>query len=267
MNYIAEIKAFYDLVMTNQLSTGQIALWHALMHINNKCAWQGWFSVPNLTLELHTGMSRQGIQKARNTLKQKGIIDFNPNGTKATTYRLLSMSTGFVSGEKNISDMSNSFQVGCQDGFQDSFQVGCQDGSTLNKPNQTKPNIKDANASSSLNHFDENSDEMKLAMLLFGRMRKNNPTCKEPNFQSWCKHVDLMLRVDKRTPKEIQDIIVFSQRDSFWMGNILSTKKLREKFDQLTAKMKAPPTGKTNVLPGGSSYDLSELEKAIEGDI
>ena len=54
MNYIAEIKAFYDLVQVKQLSTGQIALWNALMYINNKCAWIEWFTVPNILLELNT---------------------------------------------------------------------------------------------------------------------------------------------------------------------------------------------------------------------
>lgn len=58
MNYLAEIKAFYDLVPIKRLSTGQIALWHALMAINNKCAWIEWFTVSNLTLELNTGLSR-----------------------------------------------------------------------------------------------------------------------------------------------------------------------------------------------------------------
>jgi hypothetical protein len=122
MNYIVEIKAFYDLVYAKQLSTGQIALWHALMHLNNKCAWAEWFSAPNITLELQTGLSRQGIQKARNALKQYGVIDFRFNGTKATSYKMVTM--------------SDRFQVGCQDSFQD----GCQVGSTLNKLNQTKLN-------------------------------------------------------------------------------------------------------------------------------
>ena len=79
MNYIAEIKAFYDLVQVKQLSTGQIALWNALMYINNKCAWIEWFTVPNILLELNTGMSRSGVLKARNSLKQLGLIDFKTN--------------------------------------------------------------------------------------------------------------------------------------------------------------------------------------------
>ena len=118
MNYLVEIKAFYDLVQIKQLSTGQIALWHALMAINNKCAWIEWFTVPNLTLELNTGMSRSGILKARNILKQYDLIDFKQNGTKATIYKL-----------KTI---ANSKQVGVQD----SKQVS----NTLNKLNETKQN-------------------------------------------------------------------------------------------------------------------------------
>ena len=130
MNYLVEIKAFYDLVQIKQLSTGQIALWHALMAINNKCAWIEWFTVPNLTLELNTGMSRSGILKARNILKQYDLIDFKQNGTKATIYKL-----------KTI---ANSKQVGVQDSKQVSKQVGVQDSkqvsNTLNKLNETKQN-------------------------------------------------------------------------------------------------------------------------------
>lgn len=88
MNYITEIKAFYDLLLSKPLSTGQIALWHALMHINNKCAWAKWFTVPNQTLELLTGLSRKSILNARNVLKQVGLIDFKVNGIKATSYMI-----------------------------------------------------------------------------------------------------------------------------------------------------------------------------------
>jgi len=144
MNYIAEIKAFYDLVQVKQLSTGQIALWHALMHINNKCAWIEWFTVPNLTLELNTGLSRSGIYKARNILKQYGVIDFKANGTKATSYKLVSLLNSNQVSEQGKTALLNSKQVGKQDGNQVGKQVGKQDsnqvGNTLNKLNETKQN-------------------------------------------------------------------------------------------------------------------------------
>lgn len=134
MNYIAEIKAFYDLVQVKQLSTGQIALWNALMYINNKCAWIEWFTVPNILLELNTGMSRSGVLKARNSLKQLGLIDFKANGTKATSYKIYTIAKS----------TQESNQVSTQDGVQDGKQVSTQDGkqdsNTLNKLNETKLN-------------------------------------------------------------------------------------------------------------------------------
>ena len=134
MNYLAEIKAFYDLVQIKQLSTGQIALWNALMYINNKCGWNEWFTVANLTLQLTTGLSRAGINKNRNVLKQLGLIDFKPNTTKATSYKIITM--------------SKSNQVSSQI----SNQIGNQNSSTLNKLNETKLNKN----SSSINFYMEN---------------------------------------------------------------------------------------------------------------
>lgn len=93
MEYITEIKEFYNLVADNSLSTGQIALWHALMYINNKSYWKKDFAVPNLTLQLYTGLSRQGIAKVRNELKQKGLIDFVPGKKgQSTIYTIRRMS-------------------------------------------------------------------------------------------------------------------------------------------------------------------------------
>lgn len=90
MQYITQIKAFMDLAQLKRLSTGQIALWYALMYINNKCRWQEWFTVPNFTLESCTGLTRRAIFDARNVLKQSGLIDFKQNGNgKATTYKMI----------------------------------------------------------------------------------------------------------------------------------------------------------------------------------
>lgn len=137
MNYIKQIQAFNDRLLSNPLSNGQIALWYALMYINNKCAWAEWFTAPNLSLEALSGLSRQGINKARNVLKQQGLIDFKSNGTKATSYRLITIY--YLDTSDSVQD---SIQSGVQDGIQDSLQgsvqVGVQNSSTLNKQNKTK---------------------------------------------------------------------------------------------------------------------------------
>ena len=121
MNYISEILGFRDYRLLNKLSTGQIALWFALMDVNNMNCWTEWFTVSNRTLESLTGMSREGISKAKNSLRQKGLIDFKSSRAKVTEYKMMSFCT-----------MSNS----TQDSTQDSTQ-GC---TTLDKQNKNKIN-------------------------------------------------------------------------------------------------------------------------------
>jgi len=88
------------------------------------------------------------------------------------------------------------------------------------------------------NIFSSDSVEVRLAEFLLGKIISRNPKFKKPkNIQSWAKQIDYMIRLDNRTPEEIREIIEWCQKDPFWRGNILSTAKLREKFDQLVEKM------------------------------
>ena len=61
MNYITEIKAFYDLLETNPLPSSAIAVWHALMHIANKTDWQQEFAVEVSMIEVKTEFNAKSI--------------------------------------------------------------------------------------------------------------------------------------------------------------------------------------------------------------
>jgi len=89
------------------------------------------------------------------------------------------------------------------------------------------------------NKFADDAIELALASELYNLMLVNNPKARKPNLQTWSGYIDLMIRVDKRSAFEIQEVTRWCQKDSFWQANILSTKKLREKYDQLTMKMKS----------------------------
>ena len=92
MDYIKEINAFYNWLMYNSLSTGAIALWHALMSINNRAGWTDEFTVANIVLQGITGLSRQGLHKARNLLIQKGLIEYKKGtSNQAGKYKLNSL--------------------------------------------------------------------------------------------------------------------------------------------------------------------------------
>lgn len=123
------------MVSVNRISTGQIALWHALMQMDNKCGWREWFTVSGMALELTSGLSRQGILKARNALKQLGLLEFRTNGTRATAYRLIPPTTvkGIDTGGEQERERVEG-RGGCQDGG----QRGAQRSGTLDKQDKTK---------------------------------------------------------------------------------------------------------------------------------
>lgn len=91
------------------------------------------------------------------------------------------------------------------------------------------------------------------AKYLFKKIKGNNPKQKEPSFDSWANDFRLMREKDNREPQEIKDVIDWCQADPFWQGNILSPKKLREKFDQLTIQMNSKKGAKNNAESGTSN--------------
>lgn len=93
MEYISEMRAFNDYLLLNHLPTGSIALWYALMHVNNKVFWKTKFAAPNIVLQQITGLTKTGIFNARNRLKQEGLIDYTPGKRGAAgTYTMYSLS-------------------------------------------------------------------------------------------------------------------------------------------------------------------------------
>jgi len=87
---------------------------------------------------------------------------------------------------------------------------------------------------------------LNLTSLLLNEIIRNKPDFKRPDLQTWAKEIDLMIRRDGRKPERIREVILWCQSNSFWWKNILSTRKLREKFDRLEAEMKEEKTKSTS---------------------
>lgn len=144
MNYITLINDFWDSATTNPLSTGQVSLYFALLHVCNRSNWTEWFQAPNQVLSVLAGLSRSGILKARNELKQRGLIDFRERGTKATIYKLSTLSTISTAISNSTRDcMQDSVRDSMQNGNQNSAQKGVQKSSTKERyrKRQDKKNI------------------------------------------------------------------------------------------------------------------------------
>lgn len=86
--------------------------------------------------------------------------------------------------------------------------------------------------------FDEDSVEIQLARFMISEMLRVKPDSKVPkddvkSLQSWAKHIDYMIRLDKRTPRQIAELFRWAQQDDFWCANIRSPQKLRKQWDTL----------------------------------
>lgn len=116
--------------------------------------------------------------------------------------------------------------------------------------------------------FSEDSEPHRLASLLKSLILTNNPTARlrtqtPKQFQAWCAEIDRMLRLDQRTPGNVEGVIRWSQADDFWKQNILSPSKLREKYDQLWLRFTANP--KTIPRAASPPIDTSPIVEDPEG--
>ncbi|MCU1303275.1 MAG: hypothetical protein JWQ87_3559 [Candidatus Sulfotelmatobacter sp.] len=109
----------------------------------------------------------------------------------------------------------------------------------------------------------------KLAALLKAEILRNKVDYRITPTQSrqWEITADRMLRLDNRTPEQVEGIIRWAQRDDFWMANVLSMDTLREKFDQLDMKRRnsngnGHPLRKAPVISGSAVDNTLALLEA-----
>lgn len=90
--------------------------------------------------------------------------------------------------------------------------------------------------------YDKDSDYYKLSEFFIKQIKKNNPNFKDPNIQKWSDDFRKIVEIDKRDKHEVAMLIKWVQKDSFWMSNVLSPAKLREKYDQLIMRVSSNPS-------------------------
>lgn len=84
MTYLDMLNEFYDFCECNTVPANAQLLFHTLLSINNKCAWEEWFSRTNVSLSGRMGISEKAFIRARNELKQLGLIDFVSSKKRGT---------------------------------------------------------------------------------------------------------------------------------------------------------------------------------------
>lgn len=255
MNYIIQLNAFYDRLEINPLNSSEIALWNALMSINNKTAWSDKFTVAASVLCNKAGMKNtsksSNFFKARNGLTQAGLITWKSRkGNQAAEYTIT----------KLYSDLPT-YSVG--NGVDSSVGNGVGNGVdssvALNKHKHKQKDKKTSCRNRKKRTYDQNSDYMKLAKFLQKQILINKPDFKQPVIQTWADDMRKLVELDKRDKHDVALVIKWCQQDSFWSTNILSAYKLRKQFDQLYLKMQASKGSSPE--PRASKHD-DQIKKA-----
>lgn len=150
------------------------------------------------------------------------------------------------------------------------------DQQTANK--QLTPNKNDKNDKKNKGNnrrkrpvYDDDSTYMKMVRYFRAKIQEWKPDVQfKGDEQSWADEFRKIHEIDKRTKEDIKAVIDWATSNPFWQANILSPKKLREKFDTLQAQMgneKNRQSRRFAVIPGGASEPRGSVtEKRLEHD-
>lgn len=125
---------------------------------------------------------------------------------------------------------------------------------------------------------DEESRFLQMAQYFYSKVMERAEANKvahlirTPNFTKWADEFRKIVMLDKRDLQEIKAIIDWSTSDPFWSKNILSPKKLRDKYTDLGIKMHAASSqqnksGKNEKNKGLLKQKMEEAQREQGSDI
>lgn len=115
MNYLTEIRLFYEWLETHHLAPSSITLWHALMYTANRSGWVEHLAIPISILESRTQMTRSTIYRSREQLVDRGLIGVEVRGSSfSAIYTIFSLENNLVSQYVSQNVSQNETQSGTQ---------------------------------------------------------------------------------------------------------------------------------------------------------
>lgn len=213
MNYISEINEFYDWLETNQLPKSAIALWNALMHINNKARWVQAFPVAISTIESKTGFKRSELFEARNILQQKGRLCWKQRGGNLSAeYELIPFCVHIADANGN----AKGYAVPDAKAYTKPTQKH-----TILKLNKDKtkhiidkpPNIEDVREYFKLNSYFESSADKFFDYYNVG----NWHDCKGNKVKNWKQKAQAVwFKPENKVPENLKPALTYSPTDNQW---------------------------------------------------
>lgn len=204
--------------------------------------------------ELATGLTRNNICASINQLSECRFISLHKETGSITTYRINSNFSQW-------SPVSKKRRLNKETSLK-------RESTSLHKETYkrkiTKENIKPSCPEKIFS-----DDVVRLSGLLGELILKNNPKHTglsngkhDATVRSWCDPIDKLIRLDKQTTEDVEQVIRFAQSDAFWSSNILSGSTLRRQYNKLAAKaLKASPPAATPQRDRETEQQLAELRR------
>jgi len=112
-------------------------------------------------------------------------------------------------------------------------------------PNEVEPEIPVQTKPVKKNKYDEENTYYKMAVYFHEKVSVVaneagiSHLIKKSNMQSWADDMRKLIEIDKVDKHLAKQVMDWVTQDSFWRTNVLSAKKLRDKFMELAIKMNA----------------------------
>lgn len=255
-NYIPNTSSIPNILFDYWMNRLSPAQFKVLMCVARKT--YGWHKHNDLIsikqIETMTGLHRSGIIKNIDSLIEIGLInkiksktpdgDDAPNRYEINVYCVEGGSLQNRLGVVDTVDQGVVYSVDPQK--KDYTKENIQNSSTCADPPQNRVNAAEAAEMKSVHVKKDFTDDIKqLAESVIEAIVAVKPDFAKPKSMTpLITDLDLMIRIDKRTPERIMDVLRWALADDFWRSHMLKpnvARYLREKgrFDTLEEKVKS----------------------------
>lgn len=219
------------------ISNGQNNLYRELLdYANDEGKLDITFPMKNSALLSLTGLSEAGIKKARNELVQAGLVEYvrGRKNSLAPKYRIVKLYRDTIRATTNQKSSPESTDKVAQKVPQTVAQKVAHKELTNTDSNLTNKNKRPRSKASRT--YTPTEQPYRIAEHLYKRILEHQPDLRKPDLQKWADEVRLAHERDGRDYGKLNKLVDWAQDNDFWQANILSAKKLREKYDILTGQ-------------------------------
>ncbi|MDB1103669.1 DNA replication protein DnaD [Lentilactobacillus parabuchneri] len=238
MDYFKQRRAYRNLKMYEMsISNGQNNLYRELLdYANDQGKLDCTFPMKNSALLSLTGLSEAGIKKARNELVQAGLIEYvrGRKNSFAPKYRIVKLYKDTFRATTSQKSSPEGKDKVAQTVPQTVAQKVAHKELTNTDSNPTNKNKRPRSKASRT--YAPTEQPYRIAEHLYKRILEHQPDLRKPDLQKWADEVRLAHERDGRDYGKLNKLVDWAQDNDFWQANILSAKKLREKYDILTGQ-------------------------------